>query len=61
MTKPIQRMVCFEYKGKKYSRPVFLTKKGNSKMELATDEALIANWKATIDRAEKIRERIKKK
>jgi len=59
MTKPIQRTVCFEHKGKKYSQHVYQTKKGNSKAELATDEDLIAGLKATLDRVEKRKLKIK--
>ena len=53
MAKPILRTVCFEHNGKKYSKNVYQTKKGNSKPELATDEELISCWKAVMDRAEK--------
>jgi len=59
MTKPIQRTVCFEHNGKKHSQHVYQTKKGNSKAELATDEALIECWKAVLDRVEK--RKLKKK
>jgi len=53
MAKPILRTICFEHNGKKYSKHVYQTKKGNSKPELATDEELISCWKAVMDRAEK--------
>lgn len=53
MAKPILRTICFEHNGKKYSKHVYQTKKGNSKAELATDEELIATWTAVMDRAEK--------
>ena len=57
MAKPILRTVCFEHNGKKYSKNVYQTKKGNSKPELATDEELIASLKATLDRVEKLKQK----
>ena len=59
MPKPILRTVCFEHNGKKYSKHVYQTKKGISKPELATDEDLIAGWKACLDRVEKSKLKIK--
>jgi len=59
MAKEIQRTVCFEHKGKKYTQHVYKSRKHPTRAELASDEDLIASLKATLDRTEKLRQKKK--
>jgi len=59
MAKQIQRTLSFVHNGKSYTRHVYQRRKHPSRAELATDEDLIASWKATLDRVEK--RKLKKK
>mgnify|MGYP001158114596 CR=1 len=59
MAKPIQRTLTFVHNGKSYTRHVWQSRKHPTRAELASDEDLIASWKATLDRAEKLKQKKK--